>query len=73
LITKKRADFEIFKKAYEIIINKEHLKPEGLSLIVALKAEEAVRRTLPVPFLIGSYRYRLKMSEASGASLPRLI
>lgn len=38
LITKKRADFEIFKKAYEIIINKEHLKPEGLSLIVALKA-----------------------------------
>jgi hypothetical protein len=31
------------------------------------KAEEAVRRTLPVPFLIGSYRYRLKMSEASGA------
>lgn len=38
LITHKRADFEIFKKAYDIIVKKEHLTTIGLNLIVALKA-----------------------------------
>jgi hypothetical protein len=38
LITKKRADFELFKKALEIICNKEHLTLEGVHRLVALKA-----------------------------------
>ena len=38
LITKKRADFELLKKVFILIKNKEHLTPEGLRKIVALKA-----------------------------------
>lgn len=38
LISKKRADFELFKRIVEIINNKEHLTPTGLQEIVNLKA-----------------------------------
>ena len=38
LITKKRADYELFKKALNCINEKEHLSTEGLYKIVALKA-----------------------------------
>jgi hypothetical protein len=38
LITNKLAYFLLFKKAYEIVMNKEHLTPEGLNRIIALKA-----------------------------------
>lgn len=38
LITQKRADFLLFKKAYELIENKEHLTVEGLKKLVAIKA-----------------------------------
>lgn len=38
LITQKRADFELFKQAYELIQNKEHLTVEGLNKLVAIKA-----------------------------------
>ena len=38
LITKKRADFELFKRVFILIKNKEHLTLEGLHKIVALKA-----------------------------------
>jgi len=38
LITQKRADYELFKLAYNIIINKEHLTQEGLAKIVSIKA-----------------------------------
>lgn len=38
LITQKRADFELFKQALELIQNKEHLTIEGLQKLVAIKA-----------------------------------
>jgi hypothetical protein len=37
LITQKKADFELFKQAFEIIRNKEHLIPEGIKKLVAIK------------------------------------
>lgn len=38
LITNKRADYELFRKTYDIVISKEHLNENGLKKIVALKA-----------------------------------
>ena len=38
LITQKRADFELFKQAFILIQNKEHLRLEGLQKIIAIKA-----------------------------------
>jgi len=38
LITQKRADFELFKQAVEIVNRKEHLTSEGLQKIVNIKA-----------------------------------
>jgi hypothetical protein len=38
LLTQKRADYELFKQAYNLILNKEHLTTEGLAKIVAIKA-----------------------------------
>jgi hypothetical protein len=38
LITKKYADYLLFKSAYEIIKNKQHLTKEGFKNIVAIKA-----------------------------------
>ena len=45
LLTQKRADFELFKMAIEIINNKEHLTHEGLRKIVAIKA--SINKGLP--------------------------
>ena len=38
LITQKRVDFELFKQAVDLIINKKHLTKEGLVNIVNIKA-----------------------------------
>lgn len=38
LITKKRADYELWKQAFYLVQNKEHLTMEGLEKIVAIKA-----------------------------------
>jgi hypothetical protein len=38
LITQKFGDYMLFKKAYELINNKEHLTNEGLLKLIALKA-----------------------------------
>lgn len=38
LFTKKQTDYVLFKKAFNIILNKQHLTPEGLDKLVALKA-----------------------------------
>ena len=38
LITQKRVDYELWKKAFNLIINKEHLTMEGLQKIVAIRA-----------------------------------
>jgi hypothetical protein len=38
LITQKRADYELFVQAFNLIQNKEHLTEEGLRKIVAIKA-----------------------------------
>jgi hypothetical protein len=38
LISQKRADYELFKEAYNIVLNKEHLTDKGLRKIIALRA-----------------------------------
>ena len=38
LVTAKRADYLLFKKAFDIILLKEHLSPEGLLKLVGIKA-----------------------------------
>lgn len=38
LLTQKGADFELFKQAFILIKNKEHLTDEGLEKIVAIKS-----------------------------------
>lgn len=38
LITQKLADFELFKQAYKLVLDKQHLKLEGLQKVVAIKA-----------------------------------
>jgi hypothetical protein len=38
LISQKRADYELFKEAYNIVLNKEHLTNKGLRKIIALRA-----------------------------------
>lgn len=52
LITQKFADFILFKKAYELIISKQHLTHEGLLKIVSLKASInlGLSNTLKVAF-----------------------
>jgi hypothetical protein len=37
LVTQKLADYNLFKLAYNIMINKEHLTQEGLFKLVAIK------------------------------------
>ena len=37
LITQKHTDFKIFDEIYLMMLNKEHLTPEGLRKIVALR------------------------------------
>jgi len=38
LISQKFADYLLFKEAYLLMINKEHLTKEGLNTLVSLKA-----------------------------------
>jgi hypothetical protein len=45
LITQKLADYLLFKQAYELIKNKEHLTLEGLTKIVGIKA--SINKGLP--------------------------
>ena len=47
MITQKRADYELFKQAFTLILNKEHLTEEGLAKIVGIKA--SMNRGLSVP------------------------
>lgn len=37
LIVQKRADFELFKQAFKIVLDKKHLTKEGLCKIIAIK------------------------------------
>ena len=38
LITKKHADYILFKQIYELMLNKEHLNKGGLEKIIAIRA-----------------------------------
>jgi hypothetical protein len=38
LVTQKQADFELFKKAFKLIKNKEHLTQDGIQKIVSIRA-----------------------------------
>lgn len=44
LLTQKRADYELFKEAFELVSRKEHLTIEGLRKLVAIK--ESINRGL---------------------------
>jgi hypothetical protein len=48
LITQKLADYLLFKQAYEMLKNKEHLTLEGLSKLVGIKA--SLNNGLPAQF-----------------------
>jgi len=43
LITQKLADYLLFKQAFELIRNKEHLTIEGLNKLIAIKASPPLR------------------------------
>jgi len=45
LITQKQADFILFKKAFGIVLRKEHLTPEGFQEILRIRA--AMKKGLP--------------------------
>jgi hypothetical protein len=45
LLTQKYADFKMFKHVVELMVNKEHLTPEGLQKIINLKA--SINKGLP--------------------------
>lgn len=53
LLTKKKADFELFKLALEILVKKEHLCKEGLKNIIKIRASinkglsEALKKEYP--------------------------
>lgn len=47
LITQKYGDFELFKQAYLLLINREHLTMEGLRKIISIKA--SMNNGLPEP------------------------
>ena len=47
LITKKQADYLLFRSAYEIIKNKQHLTEEGFNQLLALRA--SINKGLPAP------------------------
>lgn len=59
LISQKKADYQLFKQAFELTSNKKHLTKEGLQQIVNIKAsinnglpselKEAFPNTIPVP------------------------
>jgi hypothetical protein len=38
LISEKYGDYLLFKQAYQLIVNREHLTPEGLRKIISIKA-----------------------------------
>jgi hypothetical protein len=38
LLTQKQADFQLFSMIVDLIINKEHLTPEGISKIIAIRS-----------------------------------
>jgi len=45
LLSEKQIDYELIKKAFNIIYNKEHLTQNGLNKVIALKA--CLKRGLP--------------------------
>lgn len=53
LISKKRADFELFKKVVQMMSNKEHLTMQGFNRVLSIKAymrnglPEALAETFP--------------------------
>jgi len=58
LITQKQADYQLFKRAFELIKNKNHLTPDGFRQILSIRAainlglsdflKEAYPETIPV-------------------------
>lgn len=47
LITKKLADYKLLKQAYDLMLNNEHLKEEGLRKFVGIKASMNFGLSLP--------------------------
>ena len=89
LITKKQADFELFKQAFDIVKNKQHLSEEGLRKIVSIRAslnwglspvlEDSFANIIPYPrpsvsdFKIKDPQWLAGFTSAEGCFLIRII
>ena len=67
LITKKRADFDLLKKVLILIKRKEHLTPEGLRKIVAIRASMNLglseKLKLAFPYVVPAERPDVKIPQ----------
>ena len=69
LITKKHADYVLFKKIFKIMKRKEHLIPDGLRKIVALKAamnlglSEKLKQAFPPPDVVEAERPHVELPQ----------
>ena len=61
LITQKWTDFLLFKKAYELILNKQHLTIEGLIKLVEIKA--LINKGLPDQLKEAFPKFKLNKSR----------
>ena len=50
LLTQKRAEFKLFQKVFKLMERREHLTPEGLHKIVAIKASKNLSEKLQSEF-----------------------
>jgi len=73
LITKKLADYNLFKSAYSILLNKEHLTQEGLYKLVSIKGSlnSGLSSELKSAFPDVTYIYKLS-AEVVTNSTPRV-
>lgn len=89
LITQKQADFELFKQAFDMVKNKQHLSKEGLRKIVSIKAslnwglspmlEDSFAKIIPYPrpsvseFKIKDPQWLAGFASAEGCFLIRIL
>ena len=68
LMTKKQADYILFKSAYYLILNKRHITNEGILELVALKAvlNKGLSKDLSIAFpdIVPALRSEVLLSKA---------
>jgi hypothetical protein len=70
LLTKKRADYILFKEVYELVIRKEHLTKEGLLKIVSLKASLNLGLSESLKAAFPNIIPAIKYTDSSAVSIP---